>query len=141
MVARVLKNLSGRKISRMSFVGHGGKGYFYIGVETISHRTIMEHAGEFIKLAPHFAPDATVTIYSCETAFNATGMYLLSILWPGVSVKGYTGLVEGVEDPLFGNGIKTDGGTVTCSMLGCNSESQLQRGARILLTPPMARFF
>lgn len=95
MVARVIFALaqSGGQIGKITFESHasrggGADGYFYIGRDEISHETIKLHARDLIKLAPHFAPDAQVMIYAtCGSVFNVMARYMLSNLWPGVSVR------------------------------------------------------
>lgn len=94
MVARVIFELaqSGGKIGKITFESQASwsgnnPGYFYIGLDEINHLTIKQHARDLIELAPHFAPDAKVTIYGpCGSAFNAMATYMLSNFWPGVSV-------------------------------------------------------
>lgn len=136
MVRHVLLEISrtGQKIGSMTFVGHASPGDFFIGEENVGQMTLFlsrvggkpqtPHAIELGKLTVHFAPDACVRILQCKTAGYDAGMALLSILWPGVKIIGWTGDIMAYEDDY-----ETEGRMVTCTMGSCSKSTTLGSSA------------
>ena len=88
----------GGRIKRMKISAHGGFGAFHLGEDDIEMKEHGPTHGLIVLglLAPWFAPGAEVEISACQCA-QPKGTYKdellpkLASMWPGVSVKGYTG--------------------------------------------------
>ena len=95
MVQGVLARANGRKIDKLTFIGHGHAGAQRVGTHAVMNdsMTAAERA-ELAKLAPHFAANAEVILDGCSVGAGTSGEKLLIDLATLWNVRVRAGLTQ-----------------------------------------------
>lgn len=120
MVSRVIREVAstGGKIFHINLSSHGGKDWFFIGLDGISMATIKSHQLTLGKLIPHFHPEGSVKISACLTGNDRPLLYMMSLYLGGVPVEGWTGSISPWRKGPF-EGMRHDGNKIVCNLNGC----------------------
>jgi len=119
MVQGVLARANGRKIDKLTFIGHGHAGSQRVGTRAaMNDEMTAADRAELAKLAPHFAANAEVVLDGCSVGAGTSGEKLLIDLATLWNVRVRAGLTQQMWLP----GIEGSSNVATPGRNGQNAE-------------------